>query len=83
MMEKSSTLQRIFTEGVSRVYTIKSYRHIETPREPFPRATYPEVNQDVYREVDQDSTEATYRERSDTVDWMVTEADFQRRRLVK
>jgi len=57
MMMKSSTEQRIFKEGDSRVYTI-----IE-----------------VDREVDQDSTEAAYRERNHEVDRMVTEADFERR----
>ena len=74
-MEKSSTEQRIFKEGDSRVYTIKSYRQVEAHREP--------VYRDTHREVDQDSTEAAYRERNDEVDRMVTEADFQRRRLVK
>jgi len=47
------------------------------------RDTHREVHREVYREVDQDSTEAAYRECNDEVDRMVTEADFQRRRLVK
>jgi hypothetical protein len=31
MMQKSSTEQRIFKEGDSRVYTIKSYRQVNSP----------------------------------------------------
>jgi len=82
-MEKSSPEQRIFKEGDSRVYTIKSYRQVEAHREPVYRDTHREVDREVYQEVDQDSTEAAYRERNDEVDRMVTEADFQSRRLVK
>jgi hypothetical protein len=48
MMMKSSTEQRIFKEGDSRVYTIKSYRHVEAHREP--------VNHDTHRQVYQEST---------------------------
>jgi hypothetical protein len=33
MMMKSSTEQRIFKEGDSRVYTIKSYRQVEAHQE--------------------------------------------------
>jgi len=62
MMEKSSTEQRIFKEGDSRVYTIKSHRQVEA-----------------HQVVDQDSTEAAYRERNHEVDRMDTEADFERR----
>jgi len=58
---KSSTEQQFFEEGDRRVYTMKSYRQVEAHREPVYRET-PEVDQDVYREVDQDSTEAAYQE---------------------
>jgi len=46
------------------------------------RYTHREVNREVYREVDQDSTEVEYQQGNDEVDWMVTKADFQRRHLV-
>jgi len=39
MMMKSSTEQRIFKEGDSRVYTIKSYRQVEAHREAIHRDT--------------------------------------------
>jgi hypothetical protein len=83
MMEKSSTEQQIFKEGDSRDDTIKSYRQVEAHREPVYRDTHQEVDREVYQAVDQDSTEAAYRERNDEVGRMVTEADVQRRRLVK
>jgi hypothetical protein len=79
MIEKSSTEQRIFKEGDSRVYTIKSYRRVNSP----PGGSLPRSRLRSLLRVDQDSTEAAYRERNDEVDRMVTEADFQRRRLVK
>jgi hypothetical protein len=49
------------------------------PTESQSTKTHREVDRDVYREVDQDSTEAAYRERNHEVDQMVTEADFERR----
>ena len=55
MMEKSSTEQRIFKEGDSRVYTIKSYRQYEAHGE----AVYRERN----HEVDQMVTEADFQRR--------------------
>jgi len=72
MMMKSSTEQRIFKEGDSRVYTIKSYRQVEAHRE-----VDRELDREVYQEVDQDSTEAAYPEPNQEVDQMVTEADFE------
>jgi hypothetical protein len=62
IMEKSSTKQRIFKEGDSRVYTIKSHRQVEAHREAVYRDTHREIDRDVY--ADQDSTEAAYRERA-------------------
>jgi hypothetical protein len=82
-MKKSLTEERIFKEGDSRVYTIRSYRQVEAHRELVYRETHQKVIRQGYREGDQDSTEAAYRERNDEFDRMVTEADFQRRRLVK
>jgi hypothetical protein len=41
------------------------------------RQVYQEVDREVYKEVGQDSTEATCRERNHEVDRMVTEAGFQ------
>jgi hypothetical protein len=67
-IQKSSTEQRIFKEGDCRVYTIKSYQQAEAHRE---------VDQEVYQEVDQDSTEAAYLERNPEIDRMVTKADFE------
>jgi hypothetical protein len=75
MMLKSSTEQRIFKEGDSRVYRIKSYRQVEAHREVVYRDTHREVDRDV--SVDQ-ATEAAYREHNHEVDRMVTEADFER-----
>jgi hypothetical protein len=60
MMMKLSTEQQIFKEGDSRVYTTKSYRQGEAHRDPVYRDTHQEVDREVYREVDQDSTEAAY-----------------------
>jgi hypothetical protein len=62
MMEKSSTEQRIFKEGDNPVYKIKSYRQVEGHREPLNRDTHREVDQEVYCDVDQDSSEAAYQE---------------------
>jgi hypothetical protein len=42
------------------------------------RDTHREVDQEVYREVDQESPETAYWERTHEVDKMVTEADFER-----
>jgi hypothetical protein len=67
--------QRIFKDEDSRVCTIKSYRQVEAQREP--------VYRDMHREVDEDSTDAAYREWNYQVNQMVTKADFQRRCLVK
>jgi len=61
-MEKSSTEQRTFKEGDRRVYTIKSYRQVEAHRKAVYRDSHREIDRDVY--VDQDSTEAAYRERT-------------------
>ena len=49
-MMKSSPEQRIFKEGDSRVYTIKSYRQVEAHREP----VYRDTDRQVYQEVDRD-----------------------------
>jgi len=49
------------------------------PTESQSTKTHREVDRDVYREVDQDSTEAAYQERNHEVDRMVTEAGFERR----
>jgi hypothetical protein len=49
------------------------------PTESQSTKTHREVNRDVYQEVNQDSTEAAYRERNQEVNWMVTDADFERR----
>ena len=85
-MMKSSTEQRIFKkEGDSRVRSVKSYRPVKSPpssptdkSKAHLEAVYRDMHRQVYQ-VDQDSTEAAYRERNHEVDRMVTEADFQRR----
>ena len=86
-MEKSSTEQRTFKQGDSRVRSVKSYRQVNSPPGgSLPRHTptsLPRCRPRSLLRVDQDSTEAAYRERNDEVDRMVTEADFHRRRLVK
>jgi len=75
-MEKSSKEQRIFKEGDSPVYTIKYYRQYEAHWEAVYRDTHREVNTDVY--VDEDFTKVAYREPTNEVNRVVTEADFER-----
>jgi hypothetical protein len=82
-MMKSSTEQRIFKkEGDSRVKSVKSYRQVKSPPgDSLPRhapTSLPRSRLRSLLRVDQDSTEAAYRERTYEVDRMFTEADFQR-----
>ena len=58
--------------------TFKSYRQ---GKKSALEAVYHDTHRHVYEEVDQDSTEAAWRECYLEVNWMVTEADFQRRLL--
>jgi len=79
---KSSAEQRIFKKGEIAVSdqsnpTDKSKAHQEAVYRHAPRV-YREVDRQVHL-VDQDATEAAYRERNNEVDRMVTEADFERR----
>jgi len=68
-------------QGDRHVKSVKPYRQVKSP----PRGSLlrhaPRVYRDVDRQVhqiDEDATEATYRERNLEVDRMVTEADFER-----
>jgi hypothetical protein len=87
MMQKSSTEQRTFKERDSHVRSVMSYRQVNSPPGgSLPRhapTSLPRSRPRSLLRVEQDSTEVAYRERNDEVDRMVTEGDFQRRRLVK
>jgi hypothetical protein len=82
MMQKSSTEQRTFNEGDSRVRSVKSYRQVNSPPGgSLPRhapTSLPRSRPRSLLRVDQDFTEVAYRERNHEVDRMVTDADFER-----
>jgi hypothetical protein len=70
--------QRIFREGYSHVYTIRSYRQVKADQEPVNRDTHREVDREVYQEADQILLKPSIK-RNYEVDRMVSEADFEQR----
>jgi hypothetical protein len=68
IVQKLSTEQGTFKEGHSLVRSVKSHQQVQANQD---------VDREVYRAVNQDSTEAAYQERNHEVDRMVTEEDFE------